>query len=286
MWDSFHLLLFHRHDILSCPFCEGLSMTLAQGSGPNSLKVLLRGVCQVTIGSPWNYPCFRSSYSLAIICIGLGSKRIIHFFCVFLVVCFLVSSSRTSYTCRTRYIHSVNRDVLCQMPPEAGHPPEIAAWSKKPACGVSDAPSTMVERVEQITLQLWCGSDTSWPMWLCVVLKRVSQNGTERALHEGMAQMTSQLNRVCDHREMQNLSECWIPLKEARQIRGRNLKPFLTWSLRKSWNRNGTTCPSQTYKKTVFKLVQKNGMTCSVTGQRIRWMRDLQSGPSIEVSQE
>ena len=133
-------------------------------------------------------------------------------------------------------------------------------------------PSTMVERLGQTTLQLWCASDTSWPMWFCVVLKRVSQNGTERALHEGMAQMTSQLNRVCDHREMQNLRECRIPLKEARQIRCRNHQPFFTWSLRKRRNRNGTTCPSQTYKKTFFKLVQKNGMVCSSQGKEfVRW---------------
>ena len=133
-------------------------------------------------------------------------------------------------------------------------------------------PSTMVERLGQSTLQLWCGSDTSWPMWLCVVLKRVSQNGTERALHEGMAQMTSQLNRVCDHREMQHLRECWIPLKEARQIRCRNHHFFCRWSLRKRRNRNGTTCPSQTYMKTFFKLVQKNGMACSSQGKEfVRW---------------
>ena len=30
---------------------------------------------------------------------------------------------------------NVNRDVVCQMPPEAGHPPYIAARLKKPACG-------------------------------------------------------------------------------------------------------------------------------------------------------
>ena len=34
----------------------------------------------------------------------------------------------------------VNRDVVCQLPPEAGHPLQIAARLKNPACGMNDAP--------------------------------------------------------------------------------------------------------------------------------------------------
>ena len=32
------------------------------------------------------------------------------------------------------------RDILCQIPPETGYPPYIAALMKKPACGLNDAP--------------------------------------------------------------------------------------------------------------------------------------------------
>ena len=35
--------------------------------------------------------------------------------------------------------HGENRDVVCQLPPEAGHPPFIAARLKKPSHGRSDA---------------------------------------------------------------------------------------------------------------------------------------------------
>ena len=35
---------------------------------------------------------------------------------------------------------NVNRDVVCQLPPKAGHPPYIAARLKKPAYGMNDAP--------------------------------------------------------------------------------------------------------------------------------------------------
>ena len=35
--------------------------------------------------------------------------------------------------------HDVNRDVVCQLPPEASHPPYIAARLKKPAYRMNDA---------------------------------------------------------------------------------------------------------------------------------------------------
>ena len=36
--------------------------------------------------------------------------------------------------------YDVNRDVVCWLPPGAGHPPYIAARLKKPAYGMNDAP--------------------------------------------------------------------------------------------------------------------------------------------------
>ena len=36
--------------------------------------------------------------------------------------------------------YDVNRDVVCQLPPEPGHPPYIAARLKKPAYGMNEAP--------------------------------------------------------------------------------------------------------------------------------------------------
>ena len=36
--------------------------------------------------------------------------------------------------------YDVSRDVVCKLPPEASHPPNIAARLKKPAYGMNDAP--------------------------------------------------------------------------------------------------------------------------------------------------
>jgi len=37
-------------------------------------------------------------------------------------------------------MYDKTRDVICQLPPEAGHPPHIGARMKKPAYGLNDAP--------------------------------------------------------------------------------------------------------------------------------------------------
>ena len=41
--------------------------------------------------------------------------------------------------------YDVNRDVVCQLPPGAGHPPYIAARLKKLAYGMNDALPKMVK---------------------------------------------------------------------------------------------------------------------------------------------
>ena len=47
--------------------------------------------------------------------------------------------------------YDVDSDVVCQLPPEACHPPYIAARLKKPACGMDGASPTLVEHSLQGT---------------------------------------------------------------------------------------------------------------------------------------
>ena len=116
-----------------------------------------------------------------------------------------------------RQSYCVNRDVVCQLPPEGGHPAYIAARLKKPAYDMNDAPR-----------RWWNGLDKALRSYgmiptrahrFCDVLYSTQtciQTGTKSALHRNMVQVTSHSNRVCDQREMQHLRECWIPLKEAQ----------------------------------------------------------------------
>ena len=119
----------------------------------------------------------------------------------------------------------------------------------------------------------------------CAHPKRVSQIGTKGVLHMGMVYMTSHSNRFRDHREVQHLDNVGSHWRKPcyNQIRGRNHKLLCRWSLRKRWNRNGTTCPSQTQKD--FQVGSEDWNDVLLTGQRIRQMKDPQSGPSLEVSQ-
>ena len=218
MWDSFHLLWFHKHDILSCPFVKVCQWLWLKAWG----RKAQRSCCVVCAKWRLDYPCFRSSYSLGILSIGLGMKRIIHLLCVFDCVFprFLVANelhiqNTTHPQCESwRFVSIATRTrssslTCCKIE-------ETCLWHEW-------CPSTLVERFGQ---SMWFRHELTDVVMCCTQPKSVTQIVTERALHEGMAQKTSHFNRVCDHREMQQLRECWIPLKEAMQIRGRNYKPF------------------------------------------------------------
>ena len=65
-------------------------------------------------------------------------------------------------------------------------------------------------------VMVWFPRELTDVVMCCTQPKRVSEIGTKRAQHRGMVQMTSHLNRVRDHRELQHFRKCWIPLKEAQ----------------------------------------------------------------------
>ena len=106
----------------------------------------------------------------------------------------------------------VHRDVVCQLPPEAGHPPYIAARLKKPAYGMNDSPRRWWNILNNA---LWNYGMVRTRADRCGYVLYSTQT-REHTLHRGTIQITSQLNRVRDHREMHHLRKCWISLKEAQ----------------------------------------------------------------------
>ena len=90
--------------------------------------------------------------------------------------------------------------------------------------------------------------------------------------------MTSHLNRVCDHKEMQHFRKCWIPLPATGRSVGRNHKPVCRWSFWNRWNWNGTTCPSQNWKYFPI-FFQKTEMTCSSQDKQFVGWAILNLGP-------
>ena len=109
--------------------------------------------------------------------------------------------------------YDVNRDVVCQLPPEAGHPPYIAARLKKPAYGMNDAP----RRWWNILDKALCSYGTV-PMRAdrcCYVLysTQSANLGPKKFTHGGKVQSVSKINRVCGQKQMIYKIVCWIPLQ-------------------------------------------------------------------------
>ena len=111
--------------------------------------------------------------------------------------------------------YGVNRDVACQLPPEARHPPENCCKIKETCIRHEWCSSTLVEHPWQGTVQIWHGSHASRSMLLCVVLNADAWANLEpqNTLHSGTIQATSQFNRVRDQKEVPLLSKCWILLE-------------------------------------------------------------------------
>ena len=73
------------------------------------------------------FPCFHKTRISDDLPNG-SQQKLDHFFHIDLKTAFLRGQS-----------YGVKRDVVCQLPPEAGHPPYIATRLKKPAYGMNDA---------------------------------------------------------------------------------------------------------------------------------------------------
>ena len=117
-----------------------------------------------------------------------------------------------------RQFYGVNRYVVCQLPPEVGHPLYIAARVKDPAHDMNDAP----RRWWNILDKALCsnGMVLTRADRCCYVMhstQTCKRNWNNMCSHNSVVHMLSHLNRVCYHRETQHLRKCWIPLKEAQQ---------------------------------------------------------------------
>ena len=101
-----------------------------------------------------------------------------------------------------------------------------------------------------LVVMAWFPRELTDVVVCCTQPKRVSKIGTKRALHRTWYKWhptwiaCTVTGRCCtwEHVGSHWRKPCY------NQIRGRNHKLLCRWSLRKRWNRNGTTCPSHTRK--------------------------------------
>ena len=88
----------------------------------------------------------------------------------------------------------MNRDVVCQLPPEAGHPPHIAARLTKPAYGKNDAPRRWWNILDKALRSY--GMVPTWSDRCCDVLYSLQ---SRKQAWEHWTQKTPSLNHVSDH---------------------------------------------------------------------------------------
>ena len=115
--------------------------------------------------------------------------------------------------------YDVKRDVVCQLPPEAGHPPNIAARLKKPAYGMNDAPDAGgTSLIRHWAAVAWFPHEPIDAVTCYVIYSRVGKRGNTG--YKGLSpsrtvQKTPSLNRVMDYKWKLHLKK-WIPELEVQ----------------------------------------------------------------------
>ena len=168
MWGSFHLLLFHKHDILSCLFvnvCQWLWLKAWGRKAQRSCCVVCAKWRLDVLGT---IHVFAHPTPLVLSVSVLDWKGSYIFLCVFGCVFprfFLTNELHTEHYTSTVWIvmfcvscHQ-NQVILLKLLQDWRN--LLVAWVMR---------STLVAHFGQSTLWLSCGSEPSWPMWLCVVL--------------------------------------------------------------------------------------------------------------------
>ena len=187
--------------------------------------------------------------------------------------------------------YDVNRDVVCQLPPEAGHPPNIAARLKKLAYGMNDAPRRWWNILDK-ALRTY-GMIPTRADRCCYVLYSIQSRERTRE-HWGqraVAQQNGTKDAFTESRERSEMeaafeknagSHSWK--SSYRKIRGRNRQSICGWSLGNRWKRHGTTSSDQTSKR-FPSLVQKIGTLSPLQDKEFAGHKIPKKVLHIEVNQ-
>ena len=96
--------------------------------------------------------------------------------------------------------YDVNRDVVCQLPPEAHHPPHLAARLKNPAHGMNEAPDAGgTFWTKHSAAMAWFPQEPIDAVMCCIFSSRVCKlgnSGYKEPSHSRTAQKTPSLNHV------------------------------------------------------------------------------------------
>ena len=186
--------------------------------------------------------------------------------------------------------YDVNRDVACQLPPEAGHPPYIAARLQKPAYGLNDAPRRWWNIFDKALCS--CGMVPTRADRLCYVL--YSTQSRERAWEpwrqKTIAQSHGTGNVLTESRE-RSKNGCFEKMQDpmaGSPAAGKSVAGIINLFVDDFFGTGGKEMEQRvlTRSRMDFHVGSEDWSDVTFTGQRIRCTKDPQTGSYIEVSQE
>ena len=172
----------------------------------------------------------------------------------------------------------MNRDVVCQLPPEAGHPPHVAARLKKLACGINDASRSwwnILDKALRNVLYSMQSRKQAWEHWIQGAIAQ--QNGTKDAYTESR-----------DGSEMEAAVEKTLDPIAGSPATGKSVAGIINPFVDDLFGTGGNEMEQRvlTRLRPDFHVGAEDWNDVAFKEQRIRGTQDSQNGLYIEVSQD
>ena len=197
---------------------------------------------------------------------------------------------RTDSVASTRpwFRMSVNRDVACQLPPEAGHPPCIAARLKKLACGMNDASRRLWNILDKALCS--CGMVPTRADRCCYVLYSIQAR--ERTWNQNNSSQSHDTSNISNKPRVRSQGDAaferMLDRIEGSPATGKSVAGITNLSVDDLFGTGGTEMEQRVLarSKMDFQVGSEHWNDRLFTRQRIRWMKDPQSGSYMAVRQE
>ena len=177
--------------------------------------------------------------------------------------------------------YDVNRDVVCLLPPEAGHPPYIAASSKKPAYGVNDAPRRWWNILDK-ALRTY-GVIPTRADRCCHVLYSIQSRERARE-HWGQRAVTQQneikdaLTKARKQSEVESAFEKNAGSTAGSPASGKSVAGIINLYVDDLFGTVGNEMEQLTRLRKDFQVGSEDRNDVTFTVERIRWTQDSQNG--------
>ena len=182
----------------------------------------------------------------------------------------------------------MNRDVVCKLPPQASHPPFIAARLKKPTYDTNDAPRRWWNTLDKALCNYGMVPtrvDRCRCVWYSTQAREPNWNQTYSTQWHGHNDISFE---SCVRSEEDAAFEKVLDPIEGSPATGKSLARIIILFVGGLLGTGGTEMeqrvPARLGKD--FQVGSEDWNEVLFTGQRLRWKKDPQLGRGIEVSHE